>query len=434
MIPNKYITARNLIITLFFILTGILSAQVNESGTTNQHSSLLFQLEEETRTNLTANILPFWSGDLVDTVNGGFYGRLDVNNILYKDAPRGGILNARILWTFSSAFRILNDSAYLKTATHARNYIFNHFFDWQHGGAFMSVSPDGAPLDTRKQIYTQAFFIYGLSEYYLATGDKESLSKAIEIFELIEKHGFDNAYNGYFEVCNREWEVIEDQILGGESENARKGMNTHIHVLEAYSNLYRAWPDERIAGRLRNLVELFCDKIISSQDFHLVIYFNEKWESVTSAWSYGHDIETSWLLVEAAHLLEDPVLFNRVRDISIKMVTATIEGLQPDGRLIYEKDYLTGHVVSTPQWWSQAEAVVGFVNAFELTGDDIYLDKAVDCWNYINQYLVDHESGGWFPYPSVSGSDNRRGDKAGFWICPYHNSRMCLEIITRSSQ
>ncbi len=341
-------------------------------------------------------------------------------------------MNARILWTFSSAFRVLKDSSYLKTAKYSRDYIFRHFIDREYGGTFRSITAKGEPSDVRKQTYSQAFFIYALTEYYLATGDKEALEEAKKIFYCLEKYAFDTENNGYFEVYSRDWKRTDDLLIGEKDKNDRKTMNTHLHILEAYTNLYRAWPDNNLASRLKNLIELFVNKIIDPVTGHLIVFMNEKWESTSSSNSYGHDIEASWLLEEAAVVLGNRQLMDVVGKLVIPIVHAAEEGLQPDGSLIYEKDFSTGTINSNRDWWPQAEAIVGFVNAFELTGDKAYLQKALKCWEYTDQKLVDHDNGEWFNSVSASGVTDRRGDKAGFWKCPYHNGRMCLEIIRRS--
>ena len=416
-------------LALLCLFTGNLYSQVTENKSEFDQAQELKQLKTEVKDNLINNILPFWSGKMTDEKNGGFYGRIDVNDKLHPDAYKGGILNARILWTFSSAFLVLRDSSYLRLALRARDYIFSHFLDSKFGGAYMSVNSKGEPLDSRKQIYTQSFFIYALTEYYRATGDKEALIKAKEIFELIEKYGFDNISNGYFEIYSREWNRVHDRLIGEKSGDDQKGMNTHLHILEAYTNLYRAWPDERVAERLRNLILLFEEKIINQKTFHLNYFMNEKWEIATSKDSYGHDIEASWLLTEAAGLLKDPALMAKVRAMSIKMVNAASEGLQADGSLVYEKDNKTGDIDAKREWWSQAEGVVGFVNAYEITNDASYLRKAISMWKYIDKNIVDHKNGDW--YYDVDEKGIPSGDKAGPWKCPYHSSRMCMEIIER---
>jgi mannobiose 2-epimerase len=324
---------------------------------------------------------------------------------------------------------VLKDSSYLKVAEHAMDYILDKFIDREYGGAFLSVTAEGEPADVRKQTYTQAFFIYALSEYYLATGDSLALDEAKNIFQCVEKYCSDPVNNGYFEVYSRDWEKTDDLLIGEKDKNDQKTMNTHLHLLEAYTNLYRAWPDEIVASRLKNLIELFTRKIIDQKTGHLIVFLNEKWESTSTLNSYGHDIEASWLLEESANVLGDAGLIAQVRHLSIQIVHAAEEGLQPDGSLIYEKDIATGHANTNRDWWPQAEAITGFVKAYKLTGDKAYLAKARKCWDYVDKRMVDHRNGEWFNSISEKGEVNKHGDKAGFWKCPYHNSRMCLEMI-----
>jgi cellobiose epimerase len=392
----------------------------------------LNQLKTEVSVNLRQNILPYWSTKMVDNHNGGFYGRINGSEQVFPDEDKGGILNARILWTFSSAYRVLKDTTCLHLATRAKDYIMAHFIDKQYGGVYRTVKSNGEPSDTRKQSYTQSFFIYGLAEYYRATGDTDALKVAMEIFESFEKYARDKESNGYFEVFTRDWQRSHDRLIGEKTTNDEKTMNTHLHILEAYTNLYRIWPDKRVADRLRNLVEIFLDRIIDKKTSHLICFMDKNWNSTSTINSYGHDIESSWLLYEAAYLLGDTTLIAKVRETSIKIANAASEGLQPDGSLIYEKDLSTGRVNTERSWWPQAEAIVGYINAYELTKNVKYLDNSINCWNYTKKHLVDNKSGGWFSSVSESGAVGR-GDKAGFWICPYHNGRMCLEIIERVS-
>ena len=390
----------------------------------------LNQLKSEVRTNLTLNILPYWSTRMVDNENGGFYGRINASEKVLPDEDKGGILNARILWTFSSAYRILKDTAYLRLATRSKDYIMSHFIDKQYGGAYRSVKSGGDPSDTRKQTYTQSFFIYGLTEYYRATGDPNALKTAIEIFELLEKYALDDESDGYFEVFTSDWHRKHDLLIGESTIEDQKTMNTHLHIMEAYTNLFMVWPDKKVADRLKNLVEIFLNKIIDPESSHLICFMDKKWNRTSEIDSYGHDIESSWLLIEAADLLNDPALVKKVTEQSIKIANAAAEGLQNDGSLIYEKDQSTGRMNTERSWWAQAETIVGYLNAYEITGNEKYLDNSLNCWNYTKSHLVDNKSGGWFSSVSESGVVGN-GDKAGFWICPYHNGRMCMEIIER---
>jgi len=417
---------------IFLIIPATLSAKSREKTCNDNTRAMLNQLKTEVTDNLTKNLLPYWSTKVLDTINGGFYGRVDGSNKAYPDDDKGGILNARILWTYSSAYRILKDTSYLHLAKREKDYIMAHFIDKEYGGAYRSVTYPGDPSDTRKQIYTQSFFIYGFAEYYRATGDMEALTMAKDLFELFEKYAFDKESNGYFEVFTRDWQRSHDRLIGETSIRDEKTMNTHLHIMEAYANLYRVWPDKRMAERLRNLVELFLNKIIDKKTSHLICFMDKNWNSTSTIDSYGHDIESLWLLYEAASLLGDPALISRVKDVSIKIANAASEGLQSDGSMIYEKNYATGDVNLSRSWWVEAETVVGYMNAYEFTGNENYLDNSLNCWNYIKNNLVDNKYGGWHTTVSEAGAAGS-GDKAGFWICPYHNGRMCMEIIERLS-
>jgi len=421
---------RILIAVLTFFITANLHAVSDNSKQKEDPKVRMNQLKTEVSANLTQNLLPYWSTRMVDNENGGFYGRINGNEQVFPEEDKGGILNARILWTYSSAYRVLKDTAYLVLATRAKDYILAHFIDYQDGGAYRSVNSKGELSDTRKQTYTQSFFIYSLAEYSRATGDQETLKMAKEIFEAFEKYALDKESNGYFEVFSRDWQRLSDRLIGEQTAKDEKTMNTHLHIMEAYANLYRVWPDKRMAERLRNLVEIFLDKIIDKKTFHLINFMTKNWTGTSTIDSYGHDIEASWLLYEAAHLLGDPALLARVKETSIKIANAASEGIQPDGSLVYEKDLSTEDVVTNRSWWPQAETIVGYMNAYELTGNEKYLDNSINCWNYTKNHLVDNKNGGWFSSVSESGAIGR-GDKAGFWTGPYHNGRMCLEIIER---
>jgi mannobiose 2-epimerase len=316
-------------------------------------------------------------------------------------------------------------------ANRAKEYIQNNFFDTEFGGTYWTVSYEGKPVDTKKQIYSQAFFIYAFTEHYRASGDKSSLQKAIELFRIIEKYSFDKELNGYFEAYSRDWKLLEDMRLSDKDANEKKTMNTHLHILEAYTNLYRVWKDDELKQQLWNLITIFTEKIVNLRTSHLDLFFDENWTSKAEIVSYGHDIEASWLIDEAATVLGDINLKSKVQQICISIAEAACEGLQPDGSLIYEFNITRNHVDKDRHWWVQAEAVVGFLNAYKLTGNTEWLSKARNCWNFISEKLVDQAGGEWFWSISETGNVNRKDDKAGFWKCPYHNSRMCLEVMTR---
>lgn len=386
-------------------------------------------LQSEVRDELINNILPFWNERMTDEIHGGFYGQINGFDQLVPQADKGGILNARILWTFSSAYLQVKNPVYLEISNRAKTYILNHFFDSEFGGTFWKVSYDGIPSDKKKQIYSQAFFIYAFTEHFRASAEQSSLEIAIELFRIVEKNSYDHQYNGYFEAYSQNWVLLEDLRLSEKDENEKKSMNTHLHILEAYTNLYRVWKDETLAMQLRKLILIFTEKIVNKTTKHLDLFFDEKWNTRSDIVSYGHDIEASWLINEAAHVLADEDLILGVQQICIDIAEAACEGLQPDGSLIYEKDNRTNHLDKDRHWWVQAEAVVGFLNIWKLTENEIWLIKAINCWDYINKYMVDRNNGEWFWSVNNDRLVNRKEDKAGFWKCPYHNSRMCLEIM-----
>ena len=399
----------------------------------NEKKSYDFQRLEKFRNEvaaeLTGNLLPWWSRTTVDYENGGFYGRVRLDDSIIADADKAGIMNARILWTYSAAYRITKDASYLRLADRAKDYCLNFFIDKEYGGAYYTLDYKGEPKNTMKHIYTNSFFIYAFSEYARATGDKEALETAKAIFELFEKHALDQESNGYFEVFNREWERVRERMIGESSDRDEKTMNTSLHLMEAYTNLYRVWHEERIADRLRNMVELFLDKIIDPDTYHLINFMDREWNRTSDIESYGHDIECVWLLNEAATLLGDKQLIKRVEDAAIKIAEAVEVAIQPDGSLIYEKDAATGHLNENRSWWAQVETIVGYFDAWEISGLEKFLDYSLNCWDYTHNNFLDTERGGWFS--SITPTGEIRGDKAGHWVCPYHNGRMCMEIMER---
>ena len=388
------------------------------------------RLKTELRENLQRNILPYWM-KLVDLENGGFIGQVNGNETIQYSADKGAVLNARILWSFSAAYRVLKDPILCDYATRAKEYLLTHFYDHELGGIYWSVDYKGDPSSTKKQVYALGFAIYALSEYSRATGDQEALTKVRELYETIEKQSYDQAEEGYFEAFARDWSELPDMRLSAKDANERKTMNTHLHVLEPYANLYRVWPDAQLKASIEKLIDVFATKITDPQSHHLNLFFDEHWNNRSSIISYGHDIEASWLIHEAALVIKNKFLKGQTENLAIQIADAAVEGIQPDGSMIYEYDKSTQHADTDRHWWVQAETVVGYFNAFEITGQMEYLNKACQAWEYIKQNLVDDKNGEWYWSVDKDGKVNKNEDKAGFWKCPYHNTRMCLEIIER---
>ena len=394
-------------------------------------NKIVAQLKAEVDEVLIKNILPYWMSKLIDLENGGFKGRVTGNEVVIDEAPKGVVLNARILWTFAAAYRVYKNESYLQTAKRAKDYLLNYFYDKEHGGVYWLLDYKGNPVETKKQIYAQGFAIYGLSEYYRATQDNDALKYAIKLFKSIEEHSFDKKNNGYLEALTQDWQLIDDMRLSEKDANVQKTMNTHLHILEPYTNLYRVWKDDFLKEQLKNLIELFLEKIIDDKTKHLKLFFDTNWKSDYDIISYGHDIEASWLLYETALVLNDAEVINKVRTIVPHIVKAAEEGLEIDGSMVYEKNIQTKHTDKEKHWWVQAEAVIGFLNHYQYYNNEDSLKKALDCWNYIKKNIIDWNCGEWFWSVFENGSINRDEDKAGVWKCPYHNSRMCMEIIER---
>lgn len=378
------------------------------------------------REELEGNILPFWSQKMVDKEWGGFYGRIDGNDQLHKKANKGVVLNARLLWTFSAAYRVTQNKDYLELATRAFDYLRERFLDLEYGGLYWELNYKGEPVDRKKQTYAQGFALYGFSEYYRATKSELALELSIELFELIERQK-DRECGGYFEAFGRDWSPIEDVRLSDKDANEQKSMNTHLHILEPYTNLLRIWRTPKLLEAQKQLINIFITKIAQKERRHLNLFFDEKWNVRSSAISYGHDIEAAWLLYEAAIELGDSELLDYLKSNTWKMADSVVEGLLPNGGVAYERE--GDRLDKECHWWVQAEAVVGFCYAHAVTSDTKYIDYAGQVWQFIQRELVDHQNGEWHWSILPDGTVNREEDKAGFWKCPYHNSRMCLEMI-----
>lgn len=393
--------------------------------------------KSEARVLLEANILSFWQERMVDYQQGGFYGRIDGYNVLHPDAEKGAVLNARILWTFSAAARVLNNTPYRILAARAYDYLMQRFMDREQGGVYWSLNADGTPLDTKKQTYAIAFAIYGLAEYVRLTNNQEALNAAIRLFEDLEAHAYkwDNekiskCKNGYVEALTRDWQPIADMRLSEKDENGVFTMNTHLHVLEAYTNLYRVLKNvqrddvqgtkERITKQLRTLIDIFANRIFDPATGHLMLFFDEKWQPSNTHTSPGHDIEAAWLLHEALEVFGDEELLNQTLPVIHSLAQAAEEDIMDE-----------------KEWWCYAEAVVGYIDQWKLYQDEkpiesnINLELAETAFHYIQTHLMDRENGEWFWTILPDGTPDRTHDKAGFWKCPYHNSRMCIEIIER---
>ena len=380
---------------------------------------------------LVDRLLPFWMEIAVDDYRGGFVGAIEADGTLDLDAPKGSILNARILWTFSAAYRVVGDERLRQVADRALTYFVSHFVDPSYGGVFWMVDADGRPIDDRKHVYAQAFAIYALAEHHRATGDETSLLDAIGLFRLVEAHAHDRANGGYEEAFSRTWTLLDDVRLSDVDANERKSMNTHLHLLEAYTSLYRVWPDDDVRRRIAELVTLHVEKIVNDDRGSLVCFFDADWTPKPGAISFGHVIEASWLLVEAAELLGDDELRGRAVKAANRLAEAVLaSGVdERQGGVFCER---RGDELDTDkEWWPQAEGIVGFLAAYERTGERRFADASVATWNFVERYVRDVERGEWHRRVSRDGEVRPAREKVGPWKCPYHNARACLEVMTR---
>ncbi|HWK06387.1 MAG TPA: AGE family epimerase/isomerase [Puia sp.] len=386
----------------------------------------LTQYKEELKEEL-GSILRYWMQFTPDYKEGGFYGRVDGENKVVPDSPKGVVLNSRILWTFSAAFSHMKEPAYRPVAQRAYEYLLAHFIDREYGGVYWSVDHQGNTENDRKQIYGLAFCLYGLSEYYLATGEPTALDESIALFRLIEQHSYDPEHKGYFEAFTRDWKPLEDLRLSEKDENVQKTTNTQLHILEAYANLHRAWPDALLQRRIAGLLGIFFNSMVRSR--RMFLFFDKDWTPRSSLVSYGHDIEASWLLQDAAGKLGAIGWMEYTPGLAMVLAESAAEGLDDDGGLWYERE--GDQLVREKHWWPQAEAMLGFFNAWQISGDPVWLERSMASWDFVKRFIRDREWGEWWWGVDKDHSPMPGQDKAGFWKCPYHNSRACLEIIRR---
>lgn len=382
---------------------------------------------------LTNNILPWWIEHDVDEEHGGFYGAVTNDNAPVPHATRFITLNARLVWTFSAAYRVMGNPEYKKMADRAYNYFIKYFWDDEYNAANNRVDEFGDPVSKQRYIYGEAFAIYGLSEYARAMGCNEALEYARKLVMSLEKHVYDPVYKGYFESCKPDW--THDPWTRGVNRlpTDEKTMNNHLHLIEAYTCLLRTDKSDFMQNKVREHLYVMLNKIVD-HDIHHYFYFQARdWKPTTQEISFGHDIEGTWLMMETAEVLGEPEAMRYTKDTCMNMARACYEQgfRKEDGAMLSEYDPVTGHSSPFLSWWEQNEAVVGFLNAWEVTGEEKYLDASLKCFEFAREHFVDHENGGWFARLSLDGKTVLSTDKVNDYTCPYHNSRMCMEIIER---
>jgi len=384
-------------------------------------------VQRRIRTEIVANVrdsvLPFWI-DYDVAPDSGFYGTVLRNGTPVADAPRGGVLNARILWSFSAAYRMFGNEVYLKLANKSQRYFINTFIDKVNGGVYWLVNSDGEVLNASKYTYAMTYAIYGLAEHYLATGNDESLKIAISLYHILEAKGREPLHDGYVESFTQDWK-LQDKY----DHNAPKTMNAHLHVMEAYTLLYQCWKDDGLRKRLEFCVDLFMNRIYNPARKHFNLFFDNDWNSLVEMDSYGHDVEAGWLLCEAARTLEDQNLIKRTNQLALNVTSACLsEGMSDKGYMIYEKK--AGRKTKHASWWGQIETMIACVNAWQISGNDAYLRSADTVWTFVKDHMIDKEYGEWYS-DCFDGEPMKDAPKVSMWRCPYHTVRLGVEIYNR---
>jgi len=396
-------------------------------------SKIVMEFKNRVQKELDEDIVPFWSQRAIDP-KGGFIGRMNNDGVIDEKAPKGLILNTRILWTFSSLYVFEKKQEHLALAKRAYDYVMEYFWDKDNGGMYLLLDWTGKPIDNQKLVYGQGFGIYSLSEYYRASGDKDAIAKAMELFGLLEKFVWDKQYKGYFEKYDRDWTKSKTQQLSSGDMAAPKSMNTSLHMLEGIANLYDVNKDELVGQRVGEMLDIFADYILHPYGTYCQLFFDENWYPKSQMISFGHDIETAWLAQRDAEIFGKPKTIKKLKRMALKLAESTYKnGLDNNKSMFYEAN-LNGVSNSGKDWWVQAEAVVGYLNAYQLTGEQKYFDVAQNIWQFIEDYVVDKKGGEWFWTIDAKGNVDKSKPKVSEWKCPYHNSRACIEIIQRLDQ
>ncbi len=385
---------------------------------------------EEISKELTQHIIPFWMG-LRDDVHGGYYGLVNYDLSIDRKAEKGCILNSRILWFFANAYRKLRDERLLAEADHAYRFLRDFCEDREKGGVFWSVTYDGTVLDDTKHTYNQAFAVYALSSYYRAGGPKEALQLARDLFDRIESVCTDEW--GYREAFTADWKPVDNDKLSENGLLADKTMNTLLHVLEAYTELYLADPSEEVANALRKILGIFRDKVYNPRTHRLEVFFDAQMHTLSDLYSYGHDIEASWLLDRACDALQDAEVTAVTEEYTTRLAEevyreALDQAMDAGGvHIAMNNECFHGRVDTTRVWWVQAEAMVGFRNCYRKTGDVKYEKITEELWEYIKACIIDRREGSeWFWDVARNGMPESRKPIVEPWKCPYHNGRMSL--------
>ncbi|SCW34702.1 mannobiose 2-epimerase [Eubacterium ruminantium] len=388
--------------------------------------------EESFYDHLCNDLIPFWN-NMKDEEHGGFYGYADDHGVADKNSMKGAILNSRILWFYSASYKLLKNEGLLRMADHAYNFLVNYFFDHRYGGIFWSVNADGSVLDDVKHTYNLAFSVYALSVYYQVSGRKDALNLAYTLYRTIEEKCRDE--KGYLEAFNRDFTPVFNDKLSENGVLADRTMNTLLHVLESYTELYRADGFSNVGKSIREILQIFKTKIYNPQRKICEVFFDKEYNSIINLESYGHDIETSWLIDRACDVLRDEKCHEEMLPIINGLAAeAYINGIDPQSHAMYN-ECENGVISRKKIWWVQAEAVIGFYNAYQKNPNHTeYMYISQQIWDYINKNVIDTVTGEWIEDIEPDNTVKPNQALVHAWKCPYHNGRMCIEMINRLRQ
>lgn len=389
------------------------------------------ELKKEIREHLQQSIIPFWKS-LRDDTYGGYYGYVGYDLTVDERAVKGCILNSRITWFFANAYTLLKDQSLLDEARHGYEFMRDFCIDKENGGIFWSMTYDGKPEDSTKHTYNQAFAVYALSSYYEASGDKDALALAYDLFHIIEERCTDEL--GYKEAFNLKFEEVENDKLSENGVIAEKTMNTLLHVFEGYTELYRVDHNPEVKEKLEWMMDTFADHMYNPELHRQEVFFDREYHTLIDLHSYGHDIETAWLIDRGVEVLGNPHYAEKMTPVT-KDLTAQIYKIAFDGHSLHN-ECERGVVNTSRIWWVQAETIVGFLNGYQMDpSKKEYLEAARSEWEYIKEHLIDAREGSeWFWEVDIEGNPTSKKPIVEPWKCPYHNGRMCIEVIRRAEE
>ncbi|UZJ44099.1 AGE family epimerase/isomerase [Marinimicrobium sp. C6131] len=374
-------------------------------------------------------IADWWLAYAQDPERDGFYGEVGVDNVPVREADKGIVLNTRILWFFSELAQAVDDPRYRAAAERGYRYLLTHFLDEAQGGFFWTLDASGRPKDTKKQVYAQAFAIYALVAYYQLTGEPRALQEARSTFELLERHTVDGTRGGYLEAFNRGWGVLDDVRLSDKDLNFPKTMNTHLHVVEAYTTLYQVDARASVADALRYAIDCFDRHIINKDNFHLRMFMDHNWEDHSPGYTYGHDIECSWLLAKATESLNERAVSERLQSSILGIAEVCLrEAMGEHGEMYDGFEFATQAFNHERVWWVQAEAMVGYYKAYTLSGNKRFVAAAERLWSFIKRHHR-ADNGEWLWLSTLDDQNHAPSYKLGPWKGPYHNGRAMLEML-----